>query len=113
MPEDSTSTDLLVDVTTAGDRIDVTIRGELDAHSAVQFEQEATDALSAHDAVRTMVLDLGGITFIDSSGLRSLLRLQEACDERGGVLFVRHPSDVVSRIIDLAKLGGRFPVEPT
>ncbi len=112
MPEDSASTDLLVDIAAAGDRIDVTIRGELDAHSAVPFEQEAADALTAQEAVRTMVLDLGGITFIDSSGLRSLLRLQESCDERGGVLFVRRPSDVVSRIIDLAKLGGRFPVEP-
>jgi hypothetical protein len=40
------------------------------------------------------------------------LRLQESCDERGAVLFVRRPSDVVSRIIDLAKLGTRFPVEP-
>jgi anti-anti-sigma factor len=112
MPEDSTSTDLLVDIASDGDRIDVTIRGELDAHSAVPFEQRAADALAAQDSVRTMVLDLDGITFIDSSGLRSLLRLQESCDERGGMLFVRRPSDVVSRIIDLAKLGGRFPVEP-
>jgi anti-anti-sigma factor len=112
MPEDSTSTDLLIDITAAGDRVDVTIRGELDAHSAVQFEQEATDAQTAHVGLRTMVLDLGGITFIDSSGLRSLLRLQESCDERGAVLFVRRPSDVVSRIIELAKLGTRFPAEP-
>jgi anti-anti-sigma factor len=112
MPDDSTSTDLLIDISTAGDRVDVTIRGELDAHSAVRFEQEATEAIEGHEGLRTMVLDLGGITFIDSSGLRSLLRLQENCDERGGVLFVRRPSDVVSRIIDLAKLGSRFPSEP-
>ena len=114
MPEDSsTSTDLLIDITSGADRVDVTIRGELDAHSSVQFEQRANGALDAQDELRTMVLDLGGITFIDSSGLRSLLRLQETCDERGGILFVRQPSDVVSRIIDLAKLGGRFPTEPS
>jgi stage II sporulation protein AA (anti-sigma F factor antagonist) len=113
MPEDSTSTDLLIDIEHGAERLDVTIRGELDAHSAVAFEQQATDALTAQDRVQTMVLDLGGITFIDSSGLRSLLRLQESCDERGGILFVRQPSDVVSRIIDLAKLGGRFPTEPS
>ena len=112
MPEDSTSTDLLIDIAATGDRVDVAIRGELDAHSAVQFEHDALDALAEHAGLRTMVLDLGGITFIDSSGLRSLLRLQESCDESGGVLFVRRPSDVVSRIIDLAKLGTRFPVEP-
>jgi anti-anti-sigma factor len=113
MPDDSTtSTDLVIDITAGADRVDVTIRGELDAHSSVQFEQAASGALDAQVELQTMVLDLGGITFIDSSGLRSLLRLQESCDERGGVLFVRRPSDVVSRIIDLAKLGGRFPTEP-
>jgi stage II sporulation protein AA (anti-sigma F factor antagonist) len=112
MPEDSTSTALLIDIAEGPARIDVTIRGELDAHSAVQFEQEAAEALADRDDLETMVLDLAGITFIDSSGLRALLRLQETCDERGGILFVRRPSDVVSRIIDLAKLGGRFPTEP-
>jgi anti-anti-sigma factor len=112
MAEDTASTDLSIDIVTDGDRIDVIVAGELDAHSAVQLENEASHTLDSREALSTMVLDLAGITFIDSSGLRALLRLQEGCDERGGILFVRRPSDVVSRILDLAKLTGRFPAEP-
>jgi anti-anti-sigma factor len=112
MAEESASTDLLIDIVSEGERIDVTIAGELDAHSAVQLENETTQTLASGNELRTMVLDLAGVTFIDSSGLRALLRLQEGCDERGGILFVRRPSDVVSRIIDLAKLTGRFPTDP-
>ncbi|HEX6787141.1 MAG TPA: STAS domain-containing protein, partial [Acidimicrobiales bacterium] len=69
---DDASTDLSVDLTEEGDLTILTVRGELDAYSASTLDAAFDQALA--DGARQMVLDLSEVGFIDSSGLRSMIR---------------------------------------
>lgn len=70
--------------------------GELDASNAddllIDLDPELT---SAGD----LTLDLGALAFIDSLGLRSLLRMADALD--AGRLILREPQPGVGRALDI------------
>jgi anti-anti-sigma factor len=51
------------------------------------------------DATGEIVLDLTGVTFIDSIGLRSITLLAKMIGDRGIVL--RYPQDPVLRVLEL------------
>lgn len=57
-----------------GDTAFLRLTGEFDLAGESDFNQKA-DALLIE--ARTLVVDLSGLTFIDSSGLRALLQLRE------------------------------------
>ena len=54
-----------------------------------------------------LVLDLAGVTFLDSSGLTVLIGVVQ----RGERLVLRDPSDVVRRVVEASGLAGVMPVE--
>lgn len=77
--------------------------GELDLVGAPQV----ADALPA-EPDRPVVADLSGVTFMDSSGLRALLDLQNACRRGGQELTLARPSEAVVRVIELVDLTADF-----
>ena len=75
------------------------ISGELDIAAADEFWSSAALAVNpAHE----VVLDIAELTFIDSSGLRALIRFVEEVCPHGVVL--RSPRDIVLRIIELLQI---------
>ncbi|MEM9038134.1 MAG: STAS domain-containing protein [Actinomycetota bacterium] len=74
------------------------VRGELDAHSADAFEAATATASGA------VSMDLGGVAFADSSGLRVLLALHRRLEEDGGELRIVSASDRVQRLLGLTGL---------
>jgi anti-anti-sigma factor len=80
----------------------VTVRGEIDMDNADQL----VDAIKM--VAGTAVVDLSGITFIDSTGLQGLLRAQKAARQRGDDLILRHPSKAVRRVLEMTGLIDRF-----
>ena len=77
-----------------GDAVHLHVRGELD----IAVAQDLVDRVEAirDSSVRVALLDLEGVTFIDSSGLRALLCAQQAAeeDEDFEVIVVRTPKKV-------------------
>jgi len=74
--------------------------GELDASNAEEF----LDALLPQiDEGGDLVLNLAELTFIDSMGLRSLLRVATGL-ENTGKLFLESPQRAVARSIELVGL---------
>ncbi len=53
-------------------------------------------------------LDCSGLRFMDCSGLRLLLETQSDCENDGVRLTLIAPSRSVTRLLDLAGLGGVF-----
>ncbi len=83
----------------------VTVRGEIDMYTIGQLVDAITTVAS------TAVVDLCGVTFIDSTGLKGLLRAQKAARQRGDELILRHPSKAVRRLLELTGLIDGFTVE--
>lgn len=72
----------------------VTVSGELDLASApvLDREVEAVCRPGISEEVREFLLDLGGVTFMDSVGLRAAERAQLAARNRGWRVQVMPPS---------------------
>jgi anti-sigma B factor antagonist len=91
-----------------GDTVVVEASGELDLSAAGGFETELRQVLARNGA--TVVLDLSGLEFIDSSGLRALLVLAFESSVNGSRLGVRRElSPAVQRTFDLTGIGDRLP----
>jgi anti-anti-sigma factor len=89
-----------------GDAV-VVLQGELDLAGSAALEAEV-ERLAALEGVERVVLDLSGLEFIDSSGLRAVAladrRMQAA--ERA-LALVRGP-EVVQRVFDITRLSDRL-----
>jgi anti-anti-sigma factor len=57
-----------------------------------------------------VVIDLGSVGFMDSSGLRSLLEARRRCLDAGRGFALARPSDAVQRVLELVDLTGEFEV---
>ena len=77
------------------------LQGELDHHGARSALQELEMALDAA-LPRKLVLDLGGVTFMDSSGIALILRAQQHMQLLDGSLLVRNVPAQARRVLDAA-----------
>lgn len=93
---------LIVEVGEDGGETVFTLRGELDPHTAPDLRTEI-DAVLASGRAR-LVLDLAGLTFVDSSGLRVIISAHKDAAERGGRLVLRAPSQTTRRLLDITGL---------
>lgn len=76
--------------------------GEIDASTAVQLSQ----AIDEREG--DVVIDVAGVSFIDSSGIRALISSQQAIEARSSVLTIRNPSPAVLRLFQLSSLDEFF-----
>jgi anti-sigma B factor antagonist len=77
----------------------VFVSGDIDLASAPGLAQELRDAEG--DADPEIVLDLSGVTFMDSTGLHVLLDAQERATGRGYMLRFRDVPAQTQRLLDL------------
>ncbi|MFT3852767.1 MAG: STAS domain-containing protein [Ilumatobacteraceae bacterium] len=59
----------------------------------------------------SIVIDLTDVTFIDSSGLRSLLGASRRAGERAGAVVLRSPSPSVRRLLEITGTAAQFRIE--
>jgi anti-anti-sigma factor len=85
----------------------VTGRGEIDLAAADDL-RTAIDAALDVDRGRTVVVDLRDVTFIDSTGIKELLR--PTVD--GFSVALRQPSVAVRRVLELSGLVETVTIEP-
>lgn len=84
----------------ADDLLTLVVEGELDLASVELLEQYTERALEA-GVPATVVLDLAGCDFIDSSGIGLLLRQQDMLEDRGAALVVAGCGRAVQRSLSL------------
>jgi anti-sigma B factor antagonist len=93
---------LAIDDIEADGHATLALRGELDPHTAPLL-QERIDAIFASGRT-DLCLDLSGLSFIDSSGLRVILSAHKRADDRGGRLVLRSPSPTARRLLVITGL---------
>jgi anti-sigma B factor antagonist len=81
---------------------EVTVSGEIDIDAAAAIDREL-DALV--DAGATfIVLDLSAVTFLDSSGIRSVVRAARVVGDHGGRLTCSGLSGAATRVLEISGL---------
>jgi len=82
------------------------LAGELDNESAPMFTRALEDLAGHTDDIG---LDLAGLTFIDSTGVRALCHAARLVCDRGRVTVFR-PSGAARRIIEMSGLAGTIDI---
>lgn len=85
----------------------VTIVGELDAATSPELAA-VIDPLVATDAP-SVVVNLADVTFMDSSGLRTLVRAANEAKATGGSLVLARASGAVVRLLEVTGLVEHLP----
>ncbi len=88
---------LTINKTSDGSSLTVALEGRLDTTTSPQLEEELKSAL---DSVSALVLDMEGLEYISSAGLRVLLSAQKRMNRQGGMKLI-HVSDVVREIFEV------------
>ena len=78
-------------------KLTVSVVGRLDTATAPEFEKAVFDHL---DGVEELVLDLNEMPYTSSAGLRTVLKLQKAMNQKG-TMKVIHVCDEVMEIFEL------------
>lgn len=94
----------------------VEVSGEVDLHSAPSL-REALDAAvnevtSSTATTTALLVDLSGVTFMDSTGLGELVGAHKALDRKGGRLHLTAGPDRIARLISLTGLDRVLAVHP-
>jgi anti-anti-sigma factor len=85
--------------------IRVGVSGEIDLTTSPAF-QDQVEALAVPRS--TVVLDLAGVSFIDSTGLKALWTIRQRSAVLEGRLLLAAPSESVTRLLQLTKLDKVF-----
>jgi anti-sigma B factor antagonist len=102
---DDEADDLTLNITLDNDTAVIAIAGDIDVATRDLLTRSAHDAVDAN--VRTLILDMSGVSFMDSSGIGALIALQTIAE-----VILRKPSIAVERLLDVTGLAGTFEVEP-
>jgi anti-anti-sigma factor len=84
-------------------RAHLTLRGELDLATAPELEQLVNERI---DGSQEVVIDLRGLDFMDSSGIRVLVAAHARAGRAGARLFIVRPDpgSAVAKILEVAGL---------
>jgi anti-sigma B factor antagonist len=97
-------------VTEVSGRSIVVVSGEVDQSSADEFKDALMQAVELSPRV---IVDLGDLGFIDSSGLSALVAGFHAARSAGGTLVVANPAGIVRRLLELTNLDTALDVRPS
>ncbi|TML72731.1 MAG: STAS domain-containing protein [Actinobacteria bacterium] len=87
----------------------VAVTGELDLYSAEQVQRALAEAID--DAAESVVVDLMGVSFMDSAGLSVLVSASNALRSSGGKLVVAADDRRILRVLEITGLDRTIHVE--
>lgn len=88
----------------------ISASGELDSGTSEELLAAIRSAIADHDRV---TLDLQGISFIDSAGMRTMIMIEQAALEAEVELEVLSPADDVLALLRTAGVADRMSLTPT
>jgi anti-sigma B factor antagonist len=90
-------------------RVDlVTVSGRIDSSNAAEFEGSLREMMG--NSRHNLVLNLSGVTYMSSAGLRTLVSTLKECKRKNGDVRLAAPSERVAEVLSLAGLDSLFKV---
>lgn len=88
----------------------ITLRGDIDAALRDQASAAMVFLMTQDQPV---ILDTGGVTFIDSSGLAFLVQVYKVCEESSISLVLLDPPENLLDLLGMLGMEDRFTIERT
>ena len=86
----------------------VSVSGKIDAMTAPAFEASLSDLIGTERL--HLALDLGGVEYISSAGLRVILATAKALKNKKGVLLLANARGPVKEVFDISGFGSFFSI---
>ena len=93
-------------VVAAGDPVRISVCGPLDLASASDLDDAFVSLGSQRPPL--VLLDLAGVTFFDSTGLRALMRVVSRCEEIGTTVRLLNLPSQTRRVMEMTGTLDRF-----
>jgi anti-anti-sigma factor len=90
----------------------ITVTGDLDFAAVGRAPLRSAVSSYRSDEPLDVVLDLGDVTILDSSGLTWLMSVRSAAALADRRVRLRRSSPLVDRVLEMAGLARYFPAEP-
>jgi len=98
-----------LEFSSARDVLLVRVKGEMDMATAEQMRQSIDNRLQ-QDKTQYLLLDLSGVSFIDSSGIGVILGRYRYFNRIGGKMAIVKPQVTVRRVLETAGIPKLIPV---
>ena len=82
-------------------QLTISLAGELDHHAARGLMESIDRCIEQNLPVKT-ILDMGGLTFMDSSGIGLIMGRHRSMESIGGEGIVRNPPQHIRRVMRLS-----------
>jgi anti-anti-sigma factor len=93
---------LSIEITPAGNGNQrVALAGRLDTHTYGDLDEQLAPVLAS--SIHSLVLDLAGLDYISSAGVRSIFKARKALAGRGGKVVVVNPKPQIQKVFDVVK----------
>jgi anti-sigma B factor antagonist len=92
-----------------GGKASVKVSGEVDIQSSQVLHEHLQEVLDT--GTSSIIVDLGDVTFLDSTGLRVLIAAFQRCQRAGGELRIVSPQPNVRRVLEITGLTDLFHVQ--
>ncbi len=102
--------DLSVKANTVESHTVIEVGGEVDVHSAAHLRDRLTATVDA--GARSVIVDLTGLGFIDSTGLGALVAARNHAVEQGASLRLVCPSERLLKLFRITGLTEVFQIYP-
>ncbi len=79
----------------------VSLAGRLDTHTYGDLDQQLAPVLGS--SIQSLILDLAGLDYISSAGVRSIFKARKALAARGGKVVVVNPKPQIQKVFDVVK----------
>ena len=86
------------------------VRGDVDLDTHLDVEHEIVTAIES--GADPVVVDLSGVPFLDSSGVRALLQARTVAQRRNARLTVRDPQPIVAQVLRVTNVAPLFGLPP-
>lgn len=90
-------------------KLTIYLYGELDHHVA-RGAMKAIGDLMEREMPRRTVLDFGGLSFMDSSGIALILKTHRISQIQRGVLWIERPNRQVLRVLEASNIQRYVPI---
>jgi anti-sigma B factor antagonist len=99
-----------IDVRAGTDAAELVLSGEADLAAAPQIIDRGTDRLTLA-STNSLVADLGGVTFMDSTALGALVRLHNTAEQLGKRFTLVRVPDRVTKLFEITGVDTLFTVQ--
>jgi anti-sigma B factor antagonist len=104
------SVQLSVSQTSAGNVPILAVSGEVDVYSAPALKEKINELVQSGE--KTLIVDLSGVAFLDSTGLGALVEARASTTEAGGSLPIVCNQERILKLFTITGLDGVFTIHP-